>query len=142
MLKTVKIFSLGLFLTLCPATMLQALPVKTGVMHDFSELNQGQSARQTFDNLIKNNNVVVDFYAHWCGPCKQMKPIFQALAQDFTNVIFVKLNIEDYADIASAYNIRSIPSFLFFQQGNLIKRTTGSTTKAKLAATLSTLYPR
>lgn len=135
-----KTLFLGLFLVLFSAVAQAATFVRAGTIHDLSEFTQGKSVREAFDTLIKDNNVVVDFYASWCGPCKQMKPVLEALAKDFNNVIFLKINIEQFSQISDLYNIRSIPTLIFFRKGAQVTRTTGSLGKAKLAATLATIY--
>jgi thioredoxin 1 len=57
---------------------------------------------------------VIDFYADWCGPCKTVAPVLEELAKDFDGKINVyKVNTEEEQDLASAFGIRSIPSFLF-----------------------------
>jgi thioredoxin 1 len=57
---------------------------------------------------------VIDFYADWCGPCKMVAPVLEELANDFDGKINVyKVNTEEEQDLASAFGIRSIPSFLF-----------------------------
>ena len=57
---------------------------------------------------------IIDFYADWCGPCKMVAPVLEELAKDFEGKIDVfKVNTEEEQDLASAFGIRSIPSFLF-----------------------------
>jgi thioredoxin len=79
-----------------------------------------------FDSLIKKGNVVVDFYATWCGPCKAMAPIFDGLAKDtkYSSIVFVKIDVDDarFKEIANRYNIRSIPTFIFFRNGNVVSQ--------------------
>jgi len=57
---------------------------------------------------------IIDFYADWCGPCKMVAPVLEGLAEDFKGKIDVfKVNTEEEQELASAFGIRSIPSFLF-----------------------------
>jgi thioredoxin len=57
---------------------------------------------------------IIDFYADWCGPCKMVAPVLEELAKDFDDKIDVfKVNTEEEQELASAFGIRSIPSFLF-----------------------------
>lgn len=140
MLKTLlKSLLFGVVLTAMP--LIQAAPqVESGKTHYFGQLTQGRSPQETFDNLIKDYDVVVDFYASWCGPCKQMSPIIDAVARDFKQIIFVKIDVDAFGFLSERYGVRSIPTLLYFKQGRLIKQSTGSTSKAKLAATLASLY--
>lgn len=74
--------------------------------------------------------VVIDVYAVWCGPCKQMLPIFEELNKEFgTQYKFVKLNIDEERDLAVQYNVSSIPTFVFVKDGHMVAKETGSMTK-------------
>ena len=66
-----------------------------------------------FYDLIKENECIVDFYADWCGPCKMLIPVLDEI--DFTDVI--KVNVDEYPEIAKKFGIMSIPSLLFFKDG-------------------------
>jgi thioredoxin 1 len=65
-------------------------------------------------------NKVLYFTATWCPPCKMIAPIFEKLSKEHTNVKFVKIDIDDHADAAAEYKIRSVPTFMFFQ-GETVK---------------------
>lgn len=71
--------------------------------------------------------VVVDFYADWCGPCKQIAPAVEALAEKWDGrVRFFKVDIEAQKEIANAYNISSIPAVLRFEQGKVTNWSLGA----------------
>lgn len=77
-------------------------------------------SQEEFDNLIKaNNNVIVDFWAPWCGPCKMIVPMIERLSEELSNVVFVKVNIDEVVDVPTKYNVRSIPTLIKFKDGNL-----------------------
>jgi len=77
-------------------------------------------SQEEFDNLIKaNNNVIVDFWAPWCGPCKMIVPMVERLSEELSNVVFAKVNIDEVVDVPTKYNVRSIPTLIKFKDGNL-----------------------
>lgn len=74
--------------------------------------------------------VVVDFFATWCGPCKAMSPIFDELSQEYKEKVkFVKIDVDQNQDLASQYNIFSIPTFLIFKDGKVVNQLTGAVGK-------------
>lgn len=77
-------------------------------------------SQEEFDNLIKtNNNVIVDFWAPWCGPCKMVIPMVERLSEELPSVTFAKVNIDEVVDVPTKYNVRSIPTLIKFKDGNL-----------------------
>ncbi len=76
----------------------------------------------------KKKFVVVDFYATWCGPCKRFEPTFEQLASlNAGEAIFAKVNVDDLAELASLYNVMSIPTFVFFDtNGNVVQKVVGA----------------
>ena len=79
--------------------------------------------------------VLVDFYADWCGPCKAMAPVVEALAEEYQGKAKVgKINTDDNQDIAMEYGIMSIPTFLVFKGGKVVKKMIGMQDKRTLVA--------
>ena len=75
---------------------------------------------------------VVDFTASWCGPCKMMSPVFEALSKEMTNVKFLKLDVDENQEIASKYNVLGVPTFLVFNKGKEVARIVGGISKDQL----------
>jgi thioredoxin 1 len=84
--------------------------------------------------------VVVDFYATWCGPCREFSPLLDRVAGGFTDKIkFVKINVDESPGIAQNYQVEAIPLVLLFKDGKLADRLTGVTTEADLKSKLAAL---
>ena len=75
--------------------------------------------------LSENSAVVMDFYADWCGPCKQLSPILEQVSQDQKDVVFCKINVDENEDLARSYGVRSIPSLKYVKNGDVVKTTLG-----------------
>lgn len=95
------------------------------------------NSAKEFDELVESGkNVLVDFYADWCGPCKMQAPIVSAIAEENSDVVVAKLNVDDVDDVAERFNIVSIPTLLIFKGGKLVKNFVGVTMKANILAAL------
>ncbi|KAF0166674.1 MAG: thioredoxin [Rhodocyclaceae bacterium] len=76
--------------------------------------------------INENANVIVDFWAPWCAPCRAFAPTFEAASEKQPGIIFAKVNTEEQQDIAAAFNIRSIPTLMVFRDQIIIYSEAGS----------------
>lgn len=97
--------------------------------HNTHEVEEIASAAQ-FDTVLHNGSlpVVIDFYATWCNPCKQVGPVFESMAKKFSGKIrVIKVNIENLSEITKTYNVKSVPTMLVFDKsGQLVDRRSGT----------------
>jgi len=78
------------------------------------------------DALLKNKLLLIDFWAEWCGPCKSMHPIFSRMAKKYSHVRFARVNIDDSQNIATKFNVQSIPTFIMFEHGKVAQQMVGA----------------
>lgn len=101
-------------------------------------------ARELDSNAFKNEiiegkaSAVVDFWAPWCGPCRMLGPIIENLAKKYEGKLtIVKVNVDNSPDLAANYNVASIPTLLFFKNGELIHTAVGVSPEPELDALIS-----
>ena len=82
--------------------------------------------------LKSNKTVLIDFYAEWCGPCKMISPIIEAVAKENENIKVVKVNVDDAQDLAIQYDVMSIPTLVVIKNGEETKRVVGLVDKTEI----------
>ena len=79
-----------------------------------------------FKELINSNElIVVDFYADWCGPCRMLSPNIEKLSEEYKNIKFAKVNVDDCLELAQELGITSIPAVFFFKDAKVINSFVG-----------------
>ncbi|SFV59509.1 Thioredoxin [hydrothermal vent metagenome] len=93
-----------------------------------------------FDATIAEGVTMVDFWASWCGPCRMIAPVVEELAEDFEGkATIAKVNTDEQQEIAVKYGIRSIPSILFFKDGEMVDQMVGAASKDAFADKINSL---
>jgi thioredoxin 1 len=93
--------------------------------------------KDNFEKEIRQSNmpIVIDVYATWCGPCQQMKTIFTELEKEFIgNCKFASLNVDEARDLSIMFGVTSVPTFIFYNNGEMHSKDTGYMSKEALKA--------
>ena len=88
----------------------------------------------SFDSLLESEKlIIVDFWATWCGPCRMLSPLLDEVEEEMADrITVVKVNVDDVREIAMRYRIMSIPTLLFFKNGQVVDKTVGAMPKSTL----------
>lgn len=93
---------------------------------------------KNLDETLNNNKIVIlDFWAPWCGPCKQFAPTFEEMSEKYTDITFAKINTEEEQELGAQFQIRSIPTLMIFKEQIAIFSQAGALAPADLEAVLN-----
>ncbi len=88
--------------------------------------------KETFQQKVSEGTVVVDFWAEWCMPCKQLGPVFEELSKEIEGMTFYKLDVQNNQETAGQYGVMSIPCLIIFKDGKEVDRIVGALPKEQL----------
>jgi thioredoxin 1 len=91
-------------------------------------------SQEDFDTVVAQaaGKVLVDFWAEWCGPCRMIGPVLEEMADDYPDVTFVKLNVDEAPEIAQRFSVMNIPTILAFEGGEVKQRIVGAMPRQRL----------
>lgn len=81
--------------------------------------------KEDFKELISKGKVIVDFYADWCGPCKMLSPVLEEFSNENNDVEVVKVNVDNFQDLAMEYKVMTIPNLVIFEDGEVKNNSVG-----------------
>ena len=97
------------------------------------EFQKGRYAEVLEMAKKQNKLVFIDIYTSWCGPCKQIAPYIEELAEEYKDTVNIgKCDVDDNADLPAQFGVRNIPTVLFIKNGEVVDKQVGATTKAAL----------
>lgn len=80
---------------------------------------------ENFDNLLKGKEVLVDFFATWCGPCQLLSPIIEEVAEEHPEILVIKVDVDEHNDLSAKYQVYAVPTLVFFQDGKIQNKSSG-----------------
>lgn len=94
--------------------------------------------KENFDQLVLQSDrpVLVDFWAPWCGPCRMVSPLVDEIAEERSDVVVGKVNVDEQPELSAQFGVMSIPTLLVFKEGKLAQKAVGARPKDALLALL------
>lgn len=93
--------------------------------------------KSNFDSVKANDKpVLLDFYADWCGPCRMVSPIVDEIAEERSDIVVGKINVDDDPELASKFGVFSIPTLVVLKNGEVANQATGARPKDQILAML------
>ena len=97
-----------------------------------------QVNKNNFQDEVLNSDkpVLVDFWASWCGPCRMVAPFLEEIAAERSDVMVCKINVDEEPELASRYNVMSIPTLLVVKEGQVVNQAVGARPKSQILSLL------
>ena len=94
--------------------------------------------KENFNEDVKNNEktVLIDFYADWCGPCRMLSPFVEEIADEYPEIFVGKINVDNEPELASAFDVSSIPMLVVVKNGKIVSQSVGFRSKEQILSML------
>lgn len=92
-----------------------------------------------FEGIVSEGISMIDFHAVWCGPCRAMSPIIDSISEEIPDVKVGKMDVDENPETSSKFGIKSIPTIIFFKNGEVVERKVGMASKDQLKSIIESL---
>lgn len=93
--------------------------------------------KDNFDTLVsENEKLLLDFYADWCGPCRMVAPIVHEIAEERSDIVVGKINVDENMELAMKFGIVSIPTIIVIEKGEVVDKMVGARSKSEMIAAI------